>query len=200
MIQSSEVMPDGHIEPVVPIRAVVDCPGGGRLVTLGLPGLAIDHRGRGWVDPEALAETLAELGRQDTALLLLLVRDDECPVGYRRLLKQGARRAGIDLIALPIDDYQAPGAPWLRAWRRIEAMVDRQMAAGRSLALCCLYGAGRSGTVAAAIVCWKGLSPPEALGRLRSAFADSVESPVQEAWIQLQTHQKARPSAQDEEL
>lgn len=79
-------------------------------------------------------------------------------------------------------------------------MVDRQMAAGRSLALCCLYGAGRSGTVAAAIVCWKGLSPPEALGRLRSAFADSVESPVQEAWIQLQTHQKARPSAQDEEL
>lgn len=200
MVQPSDAMPDEYIESVVSIRAVVDCPGGGRLVTLGVPGLSIDHRGRGWVDPESLAETLSELGHLDTALFVLLVRDDECPAGLRRLLKQRAREAGIALIALPIEDYEAPGAPWLRAWRRIETMADRQMAAGRSLALCCLYGAGRSGTVAAAILCWKGLTPPEALGRLRNAFPDSVESPVQEAWVQSRTGGSLFLRDQDEEF
>lgn len=200
MVEPSEAMSGGGSESGASIRAVVDHPGGGHLITLAVPGLSIDHRGEGWIDPEALAETLAELRRRDTALFLLLVRDDECPAGLRKLLKQRAREAGIDLIALPIDDYEAPGASWLRAWRRIEARVERQMAAGRSLALCCLYGAGRSGTVAAAILCWKGLAPPEALARLRSAFPDSVESPVQEAWVQLQSGERPVLRDQDEEF
>lgn len=197
MIQPSET--DGDSETAVSIRAIVDCPGGGRLVTLAVPGLSMDHRGRGWVDPEALAETLAELGRRGTAILVLLARDDECPAGLRLTLKTLARQAGIAPIALPIDDYQAPGLPWERAWRRIEAVVDRELRAGRALALCCLYGAGRSGTVAAAVLCRKGLTAQAALSRLRTVFPDSVESPVQEAWIRRQGGQRLSVPTQDEE-
>lgn len=46
------------IDDPISIRATVDCPGGGRLVTLGAPGVAIDHRGDAWVDPAGIDETL----------------------------------------------------------------------------------------------------------------------------------------------
>lgn len=199
MIQPTEAPSSEETDNLASIRAVVDCPGGGRLITLGVPGLSMDHRGEGWVDPEALAGTLAELARRGTGLLVLLVRDDECPAGLRILLKRQARQAGLAMISLPIDDYEAPGAPWLRAWRRIEAMVDRQLMAGRGLALCCLYGAGRSGTVAAAILCRKGITADAALDRLRSEFPDSVESPVQEAWIRRQAEPGLSQQTEDEE-
>lgn len=171
------------IDDPISIRATVACPGGGRLVTLGAPGVTIDHRGEVWVDPEGIDATLAALAERDTALFLFLARDGDCPPGFRPLLRQGVRQAGIAFAALPIDDFSAPGAAWMRAWRRLEGRVAALLAEGRAIALCCSYGAGRSGMVAAHLLNARGLSVEAALSTVRRAFPESVESPLQEDWL-----------------
>ncbi|MFJ6322147.1 MULTISPECIES: hypothetical protein [unclassified Rhizobium] len=175
------------IENLISIRAVVDCPGGGRLVTLGAPGVMIDHRGETWVNPEGIDETLAALDASSATLFLLLARDEDCPHGFRATLRERVKHTGMGFIALPIDDFSVPDAPWMRAWRRLHGRVSMTLAGGQAVALCCSFGAGRSGMVAAHILNERGLSVDEALAWLRAAFPESVESPRQEAWLVAQS-------------
>ncbi|MGO4655973.1 hypothetical protein AB4Z34_14435 [Ensifer sp. 2YAB10] len=176
---------------LISIRATVDCPGGGRLVTLGAPGVTIDPRGEIWVDPEGIDETLAALSACGAGLFLFLARDGDCPPGFRALLRRRVRQRGIAFAALPIDDFSAPGAAWMQAWRRLEGRVSALLTGDRAIALCCSYGAGRSGMVAAHILNARGLSVEEALSMVRRAFPESVESPLQEAWLHNQNNGRA---------
>lgn len=180
------------IDDPVSIRAVVDCPGTGRLVTLGAPGVTIDHRGDVWIDPEGIEATLAALAAHGAGLFLFLARDDDCPPGFRLLLRESVRKAGIAFIALPIDDFSAPGAAWMRAWQWLEARVEALLAQDRAIALCCSYGAGRSGMVAAHILNGQGLSVDEALSMIRRTFPESVESPLQEDWLHIRNNGRAQ--------
>jgi protein-tyrosine phosphatase len=181
------------VDDPISIRATVDCPGGGRLVTLGAPGLTIDHRGDPWVDPHGIDETLAALTARKAALFLFLARDSDCPPRLRAILREKVKQAGMAFAALPIDDFSAPGAAWMRAWQRLEKRVSALLAEGRAIALCCSYGAGRSGMAAAHILNRQGLSVEEALSTMRKAFPESVESPLQEAWLHI--HDNGRTDA-----
>ena len=104
------------IDDPISIRATVDCPGGGRLVTLGAPGVTIDYRGDAWVDPDGIDETLAALATRGAGLFLFLARDSDCPPRFRAMLRGKVKQAGMAFAALPIDDFSAPGAAWMRAW------------------------------------------------------------------------------------
>lgn len=180
------------IDEPISIRAVVDCPGTGRLVTLGAPGVTIDHRGEVWIDPEGIKATLAALAIHRTGLFLFLARDGDCPAGFRLLLRESVRKAGTAFIALPIDDFSAPGAAWMRAWERLEGWISALLAQDRAIALCCSYGAGRSGMVAAHILNAQGLPVDEALSMIRRAFPESVESPLQEDWLHTRNNGRAQ--------
>ena len=180
------------IDDSISIRAVVECPGTGRLVTLGAPGVTIDHRGEVWIDPEGIEATLAALATHGTGLFLFLARDGDCPAGFRLLLRESVRKAGTTFIALPIDDFSAPGAAWMRAWERLQERISALLAQNRAIALCCSYGAGRSGMVAAHILNAQGLSVDEALSMIRRAFPESVESPLQEDWLHTRNNGRAQ--------
>ncbi len=179
------------IDGPISIRATVDCPAGGRLVTLGAPGLAINPRGEVWVDPEGIDETLAALLARRADLFLFLARDSDCPPGFRSLLRKHVRQRGMAFAALPIDDFSAPGPAWIKAWRRLEGSISAVLAGDRAIALCCSYGAGRSGMIAAHILNAQGLSVDEALSTVRLAFPESVESPLQEDWLYNQNNGRA---------
>lgn len=179
------------IDDPISIRATVDCPGGGRLVTLGAPGVTIDHRGDAWVDPAGIDETLAALATRGVGLFLFLARDSDCPPRFRAMLRGKVKQAGMAFAALPIDDFAAPGPSWMRAWRRLDGRISALLAAGHAVALCCSYGAGRSGLAAAHILNRRGLSVEEALSTIREAFPESVESPLQEAWLHIHDNGRA---------
>ena len=181
------------IDDPISIRATVDCPGGGRLVTRGAPGVTLDYRGDAWVDPDGIDETLAALATRGAGLFLFLARDSDCPPRFRAMLRGKVKQAGMAFAALPIDDFSAPGAAWMRAWQRIEDRVSALLGEGRAIALCCSYGAGRSGMAAAHILNRQGLSVEEALSTMRVAFPESVESPLQEAWLHI--HENGRADA-----
>ncbi len=166
------------------IRAVVDCPGGGRVITLGIPGLAIRHDGTAWLCPEDSVATLTALKALNAVMFVLLAEDTEFPRGVRLALRGVCRQKGMQFIGLPIVDFSVPTPAWQRAWRKIEKCLHQQLDGGAAIALCCLYGAGRSGMIAAMLLQARGLSVNEALSSLRNTFPESVESPVQEAWLE----------------
>ena len=101
-------------------------------------------------------------------------------------------RNGADLGALgdrrehdlhaPIADMQHPSQAQLQA---VVAHVCRQLEAGRSVVVHCAMGAGRTGTVLAAVlVARKGWGAERALRELRACRPRSVETRAQEAAVE----------------
>lgn len=165
------------------IRVVIDTDAGGRIVTLGVPGLRVAHDGKSWLSPDDIAETVHDLSALRVRLLVFLLEPEECPRDARRMVRLACAENGIRFLALPIADFAAPSPAWERAWRKIAPCVNGIFGKGEAIAACCLYGAGRSGTVAAMILQERGMKTDDALATIRRGFPDSVESPIQEAWL-----------------
>lgn len=51
------------------------------------------------------------------------------------------------------------------------------------MALSCLFGAGRSGTVAALLLSETGLDMRTAIARVKAGFGPAIESPQQDSWL-----------------
>lgn len=80
-------------------------------------------------------------------------------------------------LHLPVDDLTAPTPPQLRT---ALAFIDWHRALGQRVAVHCLVGQGRTGTVLAAYLIRSRLTPAEALWELRTVCPGAVENPVQE--------------------
>jgi atypical dual specificity phosphatase len=86
-------------------------------------------------------------------------------------------RYGIDSLHLPIDDLHAPSAAQLHY---ALAFIDRQQALDHAVAVHCLMGQGRTGTVLAAHRIRAGNTPDAALAELRALSPGAIGSPEQE--------------------
>ncbi|MCA0918813.1 hypothetical protein [Pseudooceanicola nanhaiensis] len=166
------------------LRTRLQVPGGGHIVTMGFPGLAIGEGGQPASDPERLAATLDHPTMADCALLVVLVEETEMPAGAFDGLREAAAARGLPLEHLPIRDYGVPGAAFDQDWQRIAPAVAELLAAGQTLGVSCHYGAGRSGTIAAGLLIERGMSLGEAILAVREQFPDSIETEGQMAWLQ----------------
>jgi atypical dual specificity phosphatase len=117
----------------------------------------------------ALEADLAELKDRGIRALLSLT---EAPLDAAAV-----ERAGMAYLHLPVDDLQAPEPEELE---RALAFIDRQRALGRPVAVHCLMGQGRTGTVLAAYLIRAGRTPEQALRELRAACPGAVSAQVQE--------------------
>jgi len=166
------------------IRAVIQSPGGGRIVTMGFPGLCAALDGSAHIDPAQMHATLRHAARLGTERLLVLTENSELPENARRLLDHAAAEAAIQrTLWLPIADYGVPDAAFLEAWQGLAPGLHARLNDGATLGITCHYGAGRSGTVAAMLLIERGLEPSRAIAVLRGAFAESIESPAQLDWL-----------------
>lgn len=93
-------------------------------------------------------------------------------------LAEGAlERHGLVGLHIPIDDLTAPEPEQLDA---ALAFIDRQLRERRAVAVHCLMGQGRTGTVLAAYRIRAGHTVPDALAELRAICPGAVGSPNQE--------------------
>ena len=85
-------------------------------------------------------------------------------------------RHSLQGLHLPVDDFHAPTTPQM-----LEALafLDRARSAGTPVAVHCLAGQGRTGTVLAAYLIRGGLSAAEAIAEVRAACPGAIESPPQ---------------------
>jgi atypical dual specificity phosphatase len=130
-------------------------------------------------EADALAEDLAWLRAQGIGALLSLT---ETPLAADALL----RHRFVNLH-LPVDDLHAPTPAQLHFALRF---IDEQQALGRAVAVHCLVGQGRTGTVLAAHRIRAGSTTDAALHELRTLSPGAIGSPEQE--VALRTFARER--------
>lgn len=166
------------------IRAVVDCPRGGRIVTMGFPGLAVDFDGTSYMDPHALAATLDSPALLGSAVLIALAETHELPDDHWRHLQDALDQRHRRLEQLPIEDFSVPDAAFLKEWQIRSPQYHDILDQGGTIGVTCHYGAGRSGTIAAYLMIERGARPDEAIACVRQVFPESIESSRQFDWLQ----------------
>ena len=139
---------------------------GGRGRNAGRGGRRTDD---GIGDGAALDHDLAWLREQGIGAVLSLT-EAPLPLG-------APARHGLAELHLPVADLHPPTPDQLQA---ALAFVDRQRALGQAVAVHCLMGQGRTGTVLAAYRIRGGLCPEAALRELRAVCPGAVGSAEQE--------------------
>ena len=130
-----------------------------------LPGAS---GGRELHGSDALEADLAWLRAAGITALLTLT---ETP-----LPKDALARHGIASLHLPVRDMAAPTVEQLT--RALE-FIDWHRTQGQAVAVHCLMGQGRTGTVLAAYLIRAGAAPEAALTEVRARCPGAIESPAQ---------------------
>jgi protein-tyrosine phosphatase len=154
-----------------PILYWIAAPAPGRLATMARP------RGGDWLADELTA--LREL-RVDTLVSLLTVEElSELDLAAEPDL---ARAVGLDFHSFPIPDYTVP-----RLHADTVDFIDQLAAAvqtGRTIAVHCRMGIGRSSLIAASVLTTLGIAPSEAFARITAARGRPVpDTDEQRQWV-----------------
>ena len=113
-------------------------------------------------------------------LLTLQEQEELAALGLDGILEEAAS-LGIESLWLPIPDGRAPGSPGA-----VMATIDRVIALlteGKTVAVHCLGGLGRSGTVAAAILVRLGVRPGTAIARIRATRPGAIQTTEQVRFV-----------------
>ena len=160
-----------------------DLPGAlpGRLGLTHLPGKrGASSRYPGHVYRRDAGADLAAMREQGVVLLALLVEDDELRRWSDPQLVRIGAEVGLDVRRYPIPDGGVPSAALMA---EIQADIDAARARG-DVAVACMGGVGRTGTVAACALVRAGLSAEAAIGRVREVrHPEAVETAVQERFV-----------------
>jgi atypical dual specificity phosphatase len=124
-------------------------------------------------DPARIDADLAWLKGQGIRAVLSLTE-----VG---LASRALEPHGFAYLHLPVDDMTAPSPAQLQ---RALTFIDWQRASGRSVAVHCRMGQGRTATVLAAYLVRDGMPADAAISRLRAICPGALGSPSQERALQ----------------
>ena len=109
-------------------------------------------------------------------------------------LDEGLVRAhGLDYLHVPVEDFTPPGP---RQVDRFAAFADKELQAGRAVAVHCGMGFGRTGTMLACYLVHDGLDPDEAIWQVRLLRPRSIETLAQERAVHAYADYRARRGGQ----
>jgi atypical dual specificity phosphatase len=145
-----------------------------------------------WVDEPHLAasaepggqEQLAWLRAQGVDILITLTEDP--------LPRTWVDSAGLMGVHVPVPDMDIPSVEQIE---KVLSVIDKAKASGMGVAVHCLAGKGRTGTVLAAYFVHQGLSAKEAIRRVRELRPGSIEVSEQEEAIRAFERARRRPAA-----
>ena len=153
---------------------------GGRLGMTFLPGKQREgHTGLHWRSLAADVPRLATTHGVDT--FLLLVEDHELVETRVPDIADAMTAAGIDLVRYPIQDMQVTEDR--DGLRTVLDDILARLVAGRSVAVACRGGWGRTGTIVGCLLRDGGVSPQAAIDLTRETRTHTIERPIQETFV-----------------
>lgn len=156
-------------------------PGGGRIGMTICPGKKQPDAVSGsWnrdldIDLDAIRAWGAE------ALVSLIEPKEYQSLGVEALPERA--KARMAHFSLPIPDYGLPGPEWETQWEQAGPLLRSILRRGGSVCVHCKGGLGRSGTIAARLLVELGVSPVEAVRRVRAARKGAIETREQERYV-----------------
>ncbi|CAO3438135.1 phosphatase domain-containing putative toxin [Azospirillum doebereinerae] len=157
--------------------------GNGRIGISACPGKKQPRPDGGIPYERDTTADVAAIARWGAGVLLSLMESTElrrygaADVGAR------AQAAGILWHHLPIVDHGRPDQRFEAGWAVIGPMLRNGLANGGSVAIHCLAGLGRSGTVACRLLIETGMEPEAAIRHLRAQRPGAVNTAVQEPYL-----------------
>ena len=122
--------------------------------------------------PDGYDEDFEELQTRGVGALVSLTE--------KAILSDGAEKHGFTYLHLPIPDRTAPELFQIRQFTHFcEQNIDQD----RPVAVHCLAGIGRTGTVAACYLVYRGIRAEKAISRVRKNRPRSIETLEQEGII-----------------
>jgi len=170
------------LHPSDPRIDYVEAPGGGRIGLCPCPGAR--RRYASGRDPAAdVGEDLALMRAWGAAGLVSLLEHAELELLGVTELPRLAETYGLWWHHLPIRDMCAPDETFESHWTRVGGDLRRFVLDGGRFVLHCWAGLGRTGTVAARLLVELGVSPEEAIARVREARPGAIQSLQQEIHV-----------------
>jgi atypical dual specificity phosphatase len=130
-----------------------------------------------WIDEPRVAacaepggpEQLAWLRGQGVDILITLTEES--------LPRNWVDAAGLLSVHVPIADMDVPATEQVE---QVMSVIDKARAANMGVAIHCLAGKGRTGTILAAYFVHRGMSARDAIQKVRDLRPGSIEVPEQE--------------------
>lgn len=146
------------------------------------PGKQVDGNFGGRWERD-LASDMRVISDWGASTVVSLMEDREFREFGVRNLGDVVEAAGLEWHCVPIRDYHAPDERFERLWTYSGHAVRRRLALGERIVLHCRGGLGRTGTVGARLLIESGVSPAEAMRRVRAARRGAIENAEQEAYV-----------------
>jgi ADP-ribosyl-[dinitrogen reductase] hydrolase len=131
----------------------------------------------------SLARDLGRLRDWGAECLVTLMEDHELAALGVTSIRSELEAIGMRWWHLPIRDMGVPDETFEAGWRSIGPELHGLIRGGRSIALHCHGGHGRTGTIAARLLVEMGADPDDAIARVREVRPPSIETPGQEAYV-----------------
>jgi len=98
-------------------------------------------------------------------------------------LGERVRERGLIWLHLPIVDMDVPDELFELQWLIAGPFLRERLQAGERVILHCMGGLGRTGMIAARLLCELGESPATAIDRVRAARPGTIQTPAQERHV-----------------
>ena len=134
-----------------------------------------------WVDERRLAAMAQPESAEDLAWLRRHGIDVLVSLTEEPLPRHWVNDVGLLVVNMPVPDMEPPTD---RQLDRILETIEKAIASRMGVVVHCSAGLGRTGTVLAAYFVARGMSPREALDKVRSLRPGSVETVEQEQAIE----------------
>ena len=154
-------------------------PGEGRLGLTICPGKK--DRSAHW--DRDLGEDLDLIRDWGASAVVTLIEDHELRLLAVEDLGQEVKRRGMDWMHLPIRDVNVPDDRFERAWALTGPTLHRRIDRGEGILIHCRGGLGRTGLVAGLILVEGGVTPRQAIVRVRAVRPHAIETRAQEGYV-----------------
>jgi ADP-ribosyl-[dinitrogen reductase] hydrolase len=178
---------------------IAEVPAGNGLGKVGLtfcPGKVQPNAFTG-VWARDLCTDVDAIARWGAVAVVTLVEQHELDSLSVQALGQEVEARHMEWLHLPIRDVSTPGPDFERAWGNAGEGLRARLRSGFNILVHCKGGLGRAGLVACRLLIELGMSPADALAKVRAVRPGAVETSHQEAYVQGLAHvPEPRPCAE----